>query len=56
MAREIHKGAASIEGVEATLWRVIFQLLVRICNMLLSSRVRASSAIRAVRNNIKPLI
>jgi hypothetical protein len=47
MAREIHKGAASIEGVEATLWRVIFQSLVRICNVLLSSRVRASLVIRS---------
>jgi hypothetical protein len=31
MAREVHKGAASIEGVEATLWRVIFQLSIRMC-------------------------
>jgi len=32
MAREVHKGAASIEGVEATLWRVIFQLSIRMCH------------------------
>lgn len=31
MAREVHKGAASIEGVEATLWRVIFQPSIRMC-------------------------
>jgi len=23
MAREVHRGAATVEGVEATLWRVI---------------------------------
>jgi hypothetical protein len=39
MAREIHKGAASIEGVEATLWRVIFHLLVRICYCQLGKKL-----------------
>lgn len=27
MAREVHKGAASVEGVEATLWRVSYHLI-----------------------------
>lgn len=27
MAREVHRGAATVEGVEATLWRVSFQLV-----------------------------
>lgn len=39
MAREVHKGAAAIEGVEATLWRVIFQLSIRMCRCLANIRI-----------------